>query len=99
MTRERSDYANSETVASPFVYLAIARKGNEYSMHFSHDGKQWQLARHFQLPPEQKLRIGFAAYSDSNQFAASFSEIIFCPTAPPNMHQLTSADLGEPGKR
>ena len=60
MTRERSDYANSETVASPFVYLAIARKGNEYSMHFSHDGKQWQLARHFQLPPEQKLRIGFA---------------------------------------
>ena len=99
VTRERSDDANSETVASPFVYLAIARKGNEYSMHFSRDGLQWRLARHFQLPSEPKLRIGFAAHSDSDQFAASFSGIVYRPTAPANMRQLNSADLSGPGQR
>jgi hypothetical protein len=100
VTRERSDDANSETVASPFVYLAIARKGNEYSMHFSRDGKQWRLARHFQLPSEPKLRLGFAAHTDSNrQFVADFSEIVYRPTAPPNMRQLNSADFSGPGQR
>lgn len=95
VTRERSDDANSENLASPFVYLAIARKGNEYSMHFSRDGQQWRLARHFQLPSEPKLRIGFAAHSDSDHsFSASFSEIVYRPTAPANMRQLHSADLG-----
>jgi hypothetical protein len=95
VTRERSDDANSETVASPFVYMAIARKGNEYSMHFSRDGQHWRLARHFQLPSEPRLRIGFAAHSDSNsQFAASFSEIVYRPTAPANMRQLNLTDLG-----
>ena len=95
VTRERSDDANSENLASPFVYLAIARKGNEYSMHFSRDGQQWRLARHFQLPSEPKLRIGFAAHSDSDHpFSVSFSEIVYRPTAPANMRQLHSADLG-----
>jgi len=94
VTRERSDDANSETVASPFVYLAIARKGNEYSMHFSRDGQQWRLARHFQLPPELKLRLGFTAHTDSNrQFAADFSEVVYRPIAPLNMRQLNAADL------
>lgn len=100
VTRERSDDANSETIASPFVYLAIARKGNEYSMHFSRDGKQWRLARHFQLPPEPKLRIGFAAHTNDNQqFAASFSEIVYRPTAPANMRQLNSDDVSGPNGR
>ena len=100
VTRERSDDANSETVASPFVYLAIARKGNEYSMHFSRDGKQWRLARHFQLPSEPKLRLGFAAHTDSKgQFAADFSDIVYRPAAPANMRQLNSADLGGPAQR
>ena len=100
VTRERSDDANSETIASPFVYLAIARRGNEYSMHFSRDGKQWRLARHFQLPPVPKLRIGFAAHTNDNlQFAASFSEIVYRPTAPANMRQLNSTDLVGPNGR
>ncbi len=100
VTREHSDDANSENLASPFVYLAIARKGNEYSMHFSRDGKQWRLARHFQLPSEPKLRIGFAAHTNDNQqFAASFSEIVYRPTAPANMRQLNSADLSGPSER
>jgi hypothetical protein len=98
VTRERSDDTNSETVASPFVYLAIARKGNEYSMHFSRDGQQWRLVRHFQLPSEPKMRLGFTAHTDSDHpFIAGFSEIVYRPTAPPNMRQLNSADLSGPG--
>jgi regulation of enolase protein 1 (concanavalin A-like superfamily) len=100
VTREHSDDTNSETVASPFVYLAIARKGNKYSMHFSRDGQQWRLVRHFQLPSEPKMRLGFAAHTDSDhQFIADFSEIVYRPTTPPNMRQLSSADLSEPAAR
>lgn len=100
VTRERSDDANSETLVSPFVYLAIARKGNEYSMHFSRDGQKWRLARHFQLPSEPEMRLGLTAHTDSNhQFVADFSEIVYRPAAPPNMRQLNSADLSGPNAR
>jgi|GEM_PF-989686 regulation of enolase protein 1 (concanavalin A-like superfamily) len=94
VTRERSDDSNSETIASPFIYMAIARKGNEFSMHFSRDGVQWRLARHFQLQTSSKLRLGFAAHTVSNpHFAATFSEIVYRASAPKNMRQLEPADV------
>jgi hypothetical protein len=100
VTRERSDDANSETVASPFAYLAMVRKGNEFSMHFSCDGLQWRLARNFQLPSEPKLRIGFAAHTNANnQFVAGFSEIVYRPSAPANMRQLSLTDLSGSSQR
>jgi regulation of enolase protein 1 (concanavalin A-like superfamily) len=67
-------------------------------MHFSRDGQQWRLVRHFQLPSEPKMRLGFTAHTDSDHpFIAGFSEIVYRPTAPPNMRQLNSADLSGPG--
>jgi len=94
VTRERSDDTNSETVASPFVYLAIARKGVEWSMHFSRDGKQWRLVRHFPLQLGAGFRVGFASHTDSNQqFFASFSEIVYRASAPRDMRQLEAGDI------
>lgn len=94
VTRERSDDANSETIASPFAYIAIARKGNEFSMHFSRDGVQWRLARHFQMPASDNLRVGFTAHTFSNQhFAAVFSDVVYRPTPPKNLRQLDPADF------
>ncbi|HLV87707.1 MAG TPA: DUF1349 domain-containing protein [Candidatus Sulfotelmatobacter sp.] len=97
VTRERSDDANSETIASPFVYMAIARRGNEYTMHFSRDGQQWRLARHFQLLATAKVRVGFTAHTESNpHLAAEFSEIVYRDHAPRNMRQLELADDSTP---
>jgi regulation of enolase protein 1 (concanavalin A-like superfamily) len=96
VTRERSDDVNSETIASPFAYMAIARKGNEFSMHFSRDGQQWGLVRHFQVPFGAKLRVGFTAHTFSNkQFSAGFSEIVYRATAPENMRQLKQSEIAD----
>jgi len=94
ITHGRSDDANSETIASPFVYLALARKGNEFSMHFSRDGKQWRLARHFSMDFAPGLRVGFAVHTRANQhFSAAFSEMALRAGAPKNMRQINPEDL------
>jgi len=108
VTREWSDDVNSETVASPFVYLAVARKGNEFSFHFSRDGRDWRLVRHFDMPIGSKTQIGFSAQTphiaafaqtgEKIQFAALFSEIRFVPTAPRDMRQLEAAAIAPIGK-
>jgi hypothetical protein len=98
VTREWSDDVNHETLASPFVYLAIARKGNEFSFHFSRDGRDWRLVRHFDMPIGSRTQVGFTAQTphiasfeqvgEKATFAAQFSEIRFVPTAPKDMRQL-----------
>jgi regulation of enolase protein 1 (concanavalin A-like superfamily) len=107
VTREWSDDVNHETLASPFVYLAVARKGNEFSFHFSRDGRDWRLVRHFDMPIGSRTRIGFTAQTphmaffaqagEKAQFAAQFSEIRFVPTAPKDMRQL-EAPAGQTNK-
>jgi hypothetical protein len=96
VTRERSDDTNSETVASPFVYMAIARKDNQITLHFSRDGQQWRLVRAFQMTFGPGLRVGFAAHTnDNSHFAATFSEITYHASAPKNMWDLVPADVAE----
>jgi regulation of enolase protein 1 (concanavalin A-like superfamily) len=94
VTRERSDDINSETIASPFVYMAIARQGNVFTLHFSRDGHDWRLVRHFEMPFGPGVRVGFAAHSDApNHFSATFSEITYRATAPKDMRQLHEAEV------
>jgi hypothetical protein len=94
VTRERSDDTNSETVASPFTYMAIARKGSQYTLHFSRDGQQWRLVRAFQMSFGPGLRAGFTSHTLANsQLAATFSEITYHAGAPKDMWQLEPADV------
>lgn len=89
VTRERSDDANSETIASPFVDLAIARRGNEFAFFFSRDGHQWRLVRHFEQNFDDTLRVGLAAHSETNpHLVVSFSAIGYRAAAPRNLRQL-----------
>jgi regulation of enolase protein 1 (concanavalin A-like superfamily) len=98
VTREWSDDVNHETLASPFVYLAVARKGNEFSFHFSRDGRDWRLVRHFDMPIGSRTQIGFTAQTphmtsfaqtgEKVQFSAQFSEIRFVASALRDMRQL-----------
>lgn len=94
VTRERSDDANGETIASSFVYLAIARRGNEFALHFSRDGRAWRLVRHFEQSFDDTLKVGFTAHSETNpHFVASFSEIGYRPAAPHNLRQIEPGEI------
>ena len=98
VTREWSDDVNHETLTSPFIYLAVARHGNEFSFHYSRDGHDWRLVRHFDMPIGSRTRVGFTAQSphfasfaqagEKADFDALFSEIRFIPAAPKDMRQL-----------
>ncbi len=89
VTRELSDDCNSMAVADSFAYLAIARKGREFSFHYSPDGRSWRLIRHFNLALTGKPRVGFAVHGSMGQGTRGvFSEITFSRTPPEKMRQL-----------
>lgn len=90
VTRKYSDDCNSMTVSGGFVYLALAKRGNEYSFHCSKDNKNWELIRHFRLDTaDDKLMIGFAVHAYmKNSFSAEFSEIKYSRVSTNNMRYL-----------
>jgi uncharacterized protein len=90
ITRKYSDDCNSITVSGGFVYLALAKRGNEYSFHCSKDNKNWELIRHFRLDTaDDKLMIGFAVHAFmKNSFSAEFSEIKYSRVSTNNMRYL-----------
>jgi len=94
VTRGYSDDCNSTTVDTAYAYMAIARKGEEISFHYSRDGKQWRLVRHFRMAFGDAAQVGFAVHgSRGDGFEAAFSEILYRAVAPKNMRQLDAADL------
>jgi regulation of enolase protein 1 (concanavalin A-like superfamily) len=84
-----SDDCNSELITTPYIYYAIARKGTEYSFHFSTDGKTWKLVRHFAKATSTPVRIGFAVHAYCDEpLTGTFSEITYKTSAPANMRSL-----------
>lgn len=90
VTRKYSDDCNSMTVSGDFVYLALAKRGNEYSFHSSKNNKNWELVRQFRLDTaDDKLMIGFAVHAYfKNSFSAEFSEIKYSRVSTNNMRDL-----------
>lgn len=87
VTRRYSDDCNSIKILDKFVYLTMAKKGNEISFHYSTDNVHWELVRHFRLEcSESDLMIGFAVHcSVGEKFAAEFSEINYTNNILENM--------------
>jgi regulation of enolase protein 1 (concanavalin A-like superfamily) len=89
VTRGLSDDCNSAPVGAPFVYLALVKKGEEYSFHSSPDGKTWKLVRHFNFHVQGALKVGFAVHGSVGQgLEANFSSIVFSRTLPERMRLL-----------
>lgn len=83
VTRGVSDDCNSEVVGADFAYLAMVRRGDEFAFHWSRDGKQWRMVRHFRFAADGPLRLGFAVHAvDKAGLAARFSEVRFEAKAP-----------------
>ncbi|MFC0877127.1 DUF1349 domain-containing protein [Saccharicrinis sp. FJH2] len=79
VTRNLSDDCNSVKISEDYVYFLIAKKGDEFSFHYSTDKIKWELIRHFSLKCDtKKLMIGFAAHcSKGEKFTAEFSDIYY----------------------
>lgn len=90
VTNKYSDDCNSTKLSNKNVYLAIAKKGKEFSFHYSNDGINWELVRHFRLDyPDSNMMIGFAVHCyASKMFSANFSEIIYSGRELNNMRKL-----------
>ena len=52
------------------VWLAIARKGNIYAMHWSLDGEDYKMARLTSMPEQSTVKIGIEAQSPVGDNAA-----------------------------
>jgi uncharacterized protein len=89
VTRGSSDDCNSSVISEPYVYMAICRKGAEYSFHYSMDGKTWKLVRHFSLDTKSPIQLGFAVHAYCDEpVSGIFSEITYSESAPGNMRLL-----------
>ena len=89
VTRKYSDDCNSFRLSNNYVYLAISKKGNEFSFHYSEDNVNWEMVRQFKLEfPNDNIMVGFAAHcAVSKEFSADFSEIQYSDTALKNMRK------------
>lgn len=76
VTRAFSDDANSVVIAGQSVWLRVARLGPATALHWSTDGRSWNLARYFALGGEGPLLAGFSSQSPVGQGCTSRFEQI-----------------------
>ncbi len=62
-TDERSDDANGVKIDGDTVWLQLARKNDEFAIHYSRDGETFHMARYGWLPMAEKLKVGVEAQS------------------------------------
>ncbi len=89
VTRNYSDDCNSMSTGSS-AYLAIMKKGNEYSLFYAPDKtSDWKMIRHFHMETKDAVKAGFAVHgSRGNGFTAQFSEIKYMDKALEDMRDL-----------
>ncbi len=64
VTKGTSDDANGAILSNTDkVWLALARKGDIYSMHWSEDGEKYHMARLTAMPKSDTIRIGLEMQS------------------------------------
>lgn len=82
VTRGLSDDCNSSVIDANTVYLRVARIATTFALHYSLDGKYWNLVRYFTLGKLENLQVGFEAQSPTGQGCnVVFSEIAYQPSS------------------
>lgn len=73
-----SDDCNSVPIDGNRMYLRIAKIGETFAFHFSHDGQFWHMVRYFTLGKLQNLRAGFSSQAPTGEgCTAKFSKISY----------------------
>ena len=89
VTRTYSDDCNSMP-AGDHAYMAVVKRGSEYSFFYSPDNQNWQMVRNFNLETTGKIKVGFAAHGSRGEgFTGIFSEIKYQPKALDDMRMLS----------
>lgn len=77
VTNQTSDDANGSNIEGDSVWLQISRTGQSFAFHYSLDGKQFFMARFFNLPVEDQVKVGIVSQSPTgkggNRFYSQFS--------------------------
>jgi hypothetical protein len=64
VTDKVSDDCNGEPMPDrKEVWLQVARKGDNWTLHHSENGKKWKMARYFQLKMRETVKVGLEAQS------------------------------------
>jgi uncharacterized protein len=64
VTDKVSDDCNGEARAdSKELWLQVARRGDNWTLHHSDNGKSWKMVRYFQLKMKDEVRVGLEAQS------------------------------------
>lgn len=63
MTNEYSDDANGPLIYQEEIWLQIVRKGHMFGIHYSLDGKTYQMVRLTYLPMNNSIKVGIVAQS------------------------------------
>jgi regulation of enolase protein 1 (concanavalin A-like superfamily) len=80
VTRGLSDDCNSVVIDGNSVYLRVARIATTFVLHYSLDGRYWNMVRYFTLGTVDNLQVGFLAQSPTGQGCnVVFSEIDYQP--------------------
>ena len=85
VTDGSSDDCTGELVMEPRRHLRLTRKGNEFAIHHSADGRLWRFVRFFLLDVPDAISIGLHAQSPfGDGVTATFSEIELLNIAVPD---------------
>lgn len=60
VTNETSDDCTGSRATAP-VWLSACRRGNTFALHYSEDGKHWNMVRLCSLNMERKVQVGVSA--------------------------------------
>lgn len=86
VTRGRSDDCNAAVLPSRAAYLRLSLKGPLFAMHWSPDGRWWNLARYGTLGEAPSVQLGLLVQSPTGDGCqAEFSEVAYRPTFPADL--------------
>lgn len=86
VTNKVSDDCNSMPVDSTGAWLAIIKNQSEFSFHYSADGQNWAMIRHFKFDTNDHLKLGFAVHgSRGDGLTGQFSDINYSKGVPENL--------------
>lgn len=90
VTRGKSDDCNSVPIDGNEVYLRLSVRDATVAMHYSTDGRWWNLVRYFRLGETAKPEAGFLAQSPTGEGCeVRFSEIRYRPGFPKELRDGT----------
>jgi len=68
ITNDYSDDTTGQKITDNYVWIQLVRKGNNWAIHFSDNGSDWNMFRYFNLPMDKKIKVGISAQSPRGDY-------------------------------